>query len=231
LHCAIGAAGGQGFAVRAERHRHKGQRNKRHRAAGDLASELVAGGHIPQHCAIGTAGGQGLAVRAERHRRNRARAGGDRAHRLRARERAHDRPVRGHIIPQQYRPVSAASGQGFAVRAEHRRPNRARVDGEAPDLPVSGHIPQPHRAIGAGQGLAVRAERHRCNRAGAGGERAPDLPVSGHIPQPYRPVSAASGQDPAVRAEPHRVDPPNDDIQCGNSWPCSSRQHGITSGI
>ena len=65
--------------------------------------------------------------------------------------------------------VVAAGGQGLAVRAERHRVDGVGVAGErGADLPVAGHVPQPHRAVAAaaGQGLAVRAERHRVDGIG-----------------------------------------------------------------
>src|SRR5580692_829329 len=65
-HGEIGAAAGQGLAVRAERHR-----GNRAAVAGEGAADLVAGACVPQmDGAVGVAGGQGLAVRAERDRVN-----------------------------------------------------------------------------------------------------------------------------------------------------------------
>ena len=71
----IGAAAGQGLAVRAERHR-----VDRAGVAGQGLPDRAAGGHVPQpDRVIAAAAGQGLAVRAERHRGDRAGVAGQRA--------------------------------------------------------------------------------------------------------------------------------------------------------
>src|SRR5262249_59303248 len=61
---AVTVAGGQGLAVRAERHGVDSAV-----VAGEGAADLLAGGHIPQpDAAIAEAAGQGLAVPADGHR-------------------------------------------------------------------------------------------------------------------------------------------------------------------
>src|SRR5262249_4376014 len=70
---AIVAAGGQGLAARAERHRVNAGV-----AVDEPPADRAVGGHLPQpDAAIVAAGGQGLAVRAERHRVKAGVAGGE----------------------------------------------------------------------------------------------------------------------------------------------------------
>ena len=111
---------------------------------------------------------------------------------------SHSRTVRSSLAVAS----SAPSGLNATARTASVWP----ASGGAVGL-AGGHVPQPHRPVGAGGG------QQRPSGLNATPVTASVWPVSGgavglaggHVPQPHRPVRAGGGQQRAVRAERHPV--------------------------
>ena len=100
-----------------------------------------------------------------------------------------------------------ADGDARRAEGELTAPSVVGAQGSA-ELPVAGHVPEPHRPVvgGGGEHAPVRAERDALDLVRMAGERQAEDVRRPHVPEPHGAVEAGGGERAAVRAERDAVD-------------------------